>query len=155
MFACACSMEQLQYFNFKEFSKNRRKILKGRAFVWIRAHAVMLPAEFADLNPLTICDLHNHPGPSNHITSSQFSVAYPDPGSGAFLTPRSGMGNKARPGSGIRDEHPRSFFRELRKSFWVTNTYILWCGSRSGIFLTLDPGSGINIPYPQHCFHPT
>jgi hypothetical protein len=35
------------------------------------------------------------------------SVADPDPGSGAFLTPGSGMGKKQ-----IRDEHPRSFFQE-------------------------------------------
>jgi hypothetical protein len=33
-------------------------------------------------------------------------------GSGAFLTPGSGLEKKS--GSGIRDKHPRSFFRELR-----------------------------------------
>jgi hypothetical protein len=37
----------------------------------------------------------------------------------------------------IRDEHPRSYFRELRNNFWVTNSQILCCGS--GIFQTLDP----------------
>jgi hypothetical protein len=35
------------------------------------------------------------------------SVADPDPGFGAFLIP----------GSGIRDEQPESYFRELRKNF--------------------------------------
>jgi len=35
------------------------------------------------------------------------SVADPDPGSGAFLTP----------GSGLRDEQPGSYFLELRKHF--------------------------------------
>jgi hypothetical protein len=37
------------------------------------------------------------------------SVADPDPGSGDFLTP----------GSGIRDEQPRSYFPELRNHFLV------------------------------------
>jgi hypothetical protein len=36
-----------------------------------------------------------------------YSVADPDPGSGAFLTP----------GSGIRDEHLGSYFREIRNNF--------------------------------------
>jgi hypothetical protein len=48
------------------------------------------------------------------------SVADPDPGSGALLNPGSGMGKKS--GSGILDEHPRSFFRELRNSFRAKNT---------------------------------
>jgi hypothetical protein len=44
-----------------------------------------------------------------------------DPGSGAFLTPGSGMGKKSGFGSGIRDEQPDhgSYFRELRAIFWV------------------------------------
>jgi hypothetical protein len=43
------------------------------------------------------------------------SVADPDPGSGAFLTPGSGIrdGSKIR----IRDEQPGSCFRELRNIF--------------------------------------
>ena len=42
-------------------------------------------------------------------------------GKGAFLTPGSGMDKKSRSGSGIRirDEHPGSYFRELRNNFWV------------------------------------
>jgi hypothetical protein len=42
--------------------------------------------------------------PSPHFSS----VADPDPGSGAFLTP----------GSGIRDEQPGSYFLELRNHFF-------------------------------------
>ncbi len=39
-------------------------------------------------------------------------------GSGAFLTPGSGMGRKsAASGSGIRDEQPGSYFLELRNHF--------------------------------------
>ncbi len=47
------------------------------------------------------------------------SVADPDPGSGAFLTPGSGMGKKSGSGSGIRiwDEQPESHFREPRNQF--------------------------------------
>jgi hypothetical protein len=37
-------------------------------------------------------------------------------GSGAFLTPGSGMGKNS--GSVIRDEHPGSYFRKLRNNFW-------------------------------------
>jgi hypothetical protein len=43
-------------------------------------------------------------------------------------------------GSGIRDEHPKSFSRELRNSFRVKNTDP---DPGNGIFLTLDQGSGI------------
>ncbi len=38
------------------------------------------------------------------------SVTDPDPGSGSFLTPGSGMEKNPEPGSGIRDEHPGSYF---------------------------------------------
>ncbi len=47
--------------------------------------------------------------------NSMFVSIVADPGSGAFLTPGSGIriqGTKS--GSGIRNEHPRSFVRELR-----------------------------------------
>jgi hypothetical protein len=52
------------------------------------------------------------------------SVADPDPGSGAFLTPESGafvtpgsrMGKKNR--IRIRDEQPGSYFQELRNQFF-------------------------------------
>jgi hypothetical protein len=43
------------------------------------------------------------------------SVADPDPGSGAFLTPGSGMDKKS--GSGIRNDQPGSYFLELRNHF--------------------------------------
>jgi hypothetical protein len=50
-----------------------------------------------------------------------------DPGSSDFFylsirdpDPGSGMENKA--GSGIRDEHPKSFSRELRNSLGLKNT---------------------------------
>jgi hypothetical protein len=44
------------------------------------------------------------------------SVADPDPGSGAFLTPGSGMAKRARSsfGNRIRHEQPGSYFRELK-----------------------------------------
>jgi hypothetical protein len=63
------------------------------------------------------------------------------------------MGKKAR--SGIRDENPRSYFRELRIN--LLGLKIRRCGSGSGILFTLDPGwkklgSGINIPDPQHWY---
>jgi hypothetical protein len=50
-------------------------------------------------------------------TMENCSVA--DPGSGAFLTPSSGMGKKSRCGSGIwiQGELPGSYFREPKNNF--------------------------------------
>jgi hypothetical protein len=52
------------------------------------------------------------------LISEESGVADPDTGSGAFLSLDlgSGIGKKSRSESGIRirDEHPRSYFRELR-----------------------------------------
>jgi hypothetical protein len=83
------------------------------------------------------------------------SVADPDPGSGVFLTPGSGMGKKSRSGSGmnILDHISES----LETIFWV-NIHKFFDADADldpGIFLTQDPGwkkfgSGINIPDPQH-----
>jgi hypothetical protein len=45
-------------------------------------------------------------------------------GSGAFLTPRSGIrdGKKSGSGSRIQDKHPRLYFQEHGNNFWVKNT---------------------------------
>jgi hypothetical protein len=60
-----------------------------------------------------------------------------DPGSGAFLTPGSGMGRKSASGSGIRDEQPASYFLELRNHFFgFFRVKILK-------FFDEDPGSGM------------
>jgi hypothetical protein len=48
------------------------------------------------------------------------SVANPDPGSGAFLTPGSGMGNKF--GSGTRMNIEDHFSKSLETVCWVKNT---------------------------------
>jgi hypothetical protein len=94
---------------------------------------------------------------------------------GAFLTPGSGIrdGRKSASGSGIRDEQPGSYFFELRKHcFAFFGVKILkffdedpgsgmetvriwdpgWRQFGSGIrdVKKSDPGSGINIPDPQH-----
>ncbi len=70
-----------------------------------------------------------------------FSVS--DPGSGAFLAPGSGMSKKSTSGSGMTN-------RELRIKFLGYKLRFLEADRDPGIFLTLDPGSGINIPDPQH-----
>ncbi len=81
-------------------------------------------------------------------------VADPDPGSGAFLTPGSGIGKKSGSGSGINN--PDYISESLITIFWFKIQYLnslMWIrdgkirnrdGKRS------DPGSGINIPDPQH-----
>ncbi len=77
----------------------------------------------------------------NNLTSS---VADPDPGSGAFFTPRSGMGRKSASGSGIRDEQPGSYFLQIRNHFCgffgVKILKILWCGSGVRDGESSDPG---------------
>jgi hypothetical protein len=66
----------------------------------------------------------------------------PDPGSGDFLTPGSGMGKKkSRFGIIIRDEHPGSYFRELRNNFLIEKylNSFMWNWMRN----LFDPGSGM------------
>jgi len=76
-----------------------------------------------------------------------YAVAYPE--SGAFLWPRDPGWKKIR----IRDKHPRSFFCELRNSFFDADSDT---GSES-FWSTGDgkkishPVSVINIPDTQHC----
>ncbi len=83
------------------------------------------------------------------------------------LDPGSGMGRKSASGSGIRDEQPGSYFLELRNPFFLVFlglkylNYLMRIGIRdpgwrqfgSGIRngKKSDPGSGINVPDPQHC----
>ncbi len=64
--------------------------------------------------------LYQYQYPFNLLTAGTvllyFSDADPDPGSGLFLTSRSGMGQKNR----IRDEHFGSYFRELQNNIvWL------------------------------------
>ncbi len=77
------------------------------------------------------------------------SVADPDPGLGAFLTPGSGIrdGRKSASGSGIRDEQPGSYFLELRNHFFaffgvkILKFFDEDLGSGDGD--SSDPGSGM------------
>ncbi len=78
-----------------------------------------------------------------------------DPGSGAFSTPGYGSWIWDRGKIWIRDEHQRLFSESLETVFRAKYTFKY---PGAGIFLTLDlgwknldPGSGINIPGPQHC----
>jgi hypothetical protein len=72
------------------------------------------------------------------------SVADPDPGSGAFLTPGSGIrdGWKSASGSGIRDEQPGSYFLELRNHF-LGLKHLTDPGSGMETVRIRDPGYGI------------
>ncbi len=72
-----------------------------------------------------------------------------DTGSGAFLTPGSGMGKKVS--IRIWDEQPRSYFREREKQFFGLKYLISLMWIRDGI--KSDPGFGIKIPDSRHwCF---
>jgi hypothetical protein len=58
-----------------------------------------------------------------------------DPGSGAFLTPGSGVKIRIRdPGPGAQDEQPGSYFRELGNNFMDKNSFK---------FFDAHPGSGM------------
>ncbi len=123
-------------------------------------------------------------------------VMDPDPGSGAFLTPGSGIRNRFFPDPGSRIPDPGSqthTFESLVTIFWAKSSIILWKFDQifffstsklkyvqfceisgyikrydikfffhpsllllfldpgSGMGKNQDPGSGINIPDPQHC----
>ncbi len=68
------------------------------------------------------------------------SDAHPDPGSGAFLTPGSGMGKKSRSGSEIKvSDH---IFESLETIFWVKILKFFDADVDPGVFFTLDLGSG-------------
>jgi hypothetical protein len=71
------------------------------------------------------------------------TICVADPGSGGFLTPGSAGWVKIR--IGIRDEHPGSYFREQINNFIVKILKFFYVdpGPGPGIFLTLDPGSGL------------
>jgi nucleoid DNA-binding protein len=101
----------------------------------------------------------------DHLTykvskSEQIFTVIADPGFGAFLTSGTGIREEKNFGTGMK-EHPRSFFRELRNSFYFLGLNILkfidvFPDPGSGILLVLDPGSGmekfgsgINLPDPQ------
>jgi hypothetical protein len=79
-----------------------------------------------------------------------------DSGSGTWKKAGSGIRDRKKldpvpvwkkPGSESRINIPDHFSESLETVFWVKNTLILCYGS--GIFLTLDPGSGKNIPEPS------
>ena len=76
-----------------------------------------------------------HPGSATlHIGTG--SVADPDPGSGAFLTPGSGIRNRFFPVPGSRIPNPGSqthIFEGLVTIFWVKTSIIL--GKLGQIFL--------------------
>jgi hypothetical protein len=65
------------------------------------------------------------------------SVADPDPGSNAFLTPGSGMGKKSGSGSGMNN--PDHISESLKHFF----------GVKILKFFDADAGSGINILDPN------
>jgi hypothetical protein len=77
------------------------------------------------------------------------------------VDPGSGRGKKS--GSRIRDEQSESYFRELRNQFFglkYLNSMMRIRDIGSGMekiqiwdpgWKKSDPGSGINIPDPQHC----
>jgi hypothetical protein len=78
------------------------------------AWTTVVGRQFIHLDPDPAAQINADPDMKLWVKSS-----VEDPGSGAFLTPGSGMGKK----SGIRDEKPGSYFRELRnRFFWVKNT---------------------------------
>jgi hypothetical protein len=83
------------------------------------------------------------------------SVADPDPGSGAFLTPGSRIGKKSGSGSGMNNRDHNS--ESLKTIFWVSTLKFFDVDPGSGMEKIRirdgkksDPRSGTNIPGPQH-----
>jgi hypothetical protein len=73
---------------------------------------------------------------SKHIFLTVLRIRVRDPGSGAFLTPGSGMGWE-KVSIRIRDEQPGSYFLELRNHFFA------FFGVKMLKFFDEDPGSGL------------
>jgi hypothetical protein len=67
------------------------------------------------------------------------SVADPDPGFGALLTPGSGMGKKSGSGSGIRN--PDHISKSLETIFWVK--ILKFFDADLGWKKNTEPGSGM------------
>ncbi len=82
---------------------------------------------------------------ANLVPWESSSVADPDPGSGAFLTPGSGMAKKSGSGSGMNN--PDHISESLKTIFWVK---ILKIFDVDPGWKKVGSGSGINIPDPQH-----
>jgi hypothetical protein len=80
--------------------------------------------------------------------SPKTSVADPDPGTSAFLTPGSGIGFFRIESCGYQKRYNNNkFFTPLFCCcFWIRIRDLV-----SGIRNGLKSGSGTNIPYPQHC----
>jgi hypothetical protein len=80
----------------------------------------------------------------------KISVADPEPGSGAFLTPGSvnRMGKKSGSGSGMNN--PDHISESSKNYLMGQNTCILLFGSGIRNGKNSFPGSGINIPDPHH-----
>ncbi len=89
------------------------------------------------------------------LVSTQFSNFFPvlriRSGIRWLLAPGSGKGKKSRYGIRIRDEHPGSYFQDLRNNFWVKKILKFFDADPdpgSGIVLTLDPGWKNSDPDP-------
>jgi hypothetical protein len=83
----------------------------------VAGRKVMPPRPPGELVLRNTCKQHKNINKTNilqNFTRSS-SDADADPGSGAFLTPRSGVSKKIR--IRIRDEQPGSYFRELKNNF--------------------------------------
>ncbi len=87
--------------------------------------------EGAVLSPTFSCLLAKVNAWEFNVVIARSSVADPDSGSGAFLTPGSGMGKKS--GSGSWMNNPNHIFESLTKFFWVKILN----------FFDVDPGSGM------------
>jgi hypothetical protein len=57
----------------------------------------------------------------------------------------------SRSGNQIRDEQPGSYFLELRNNFFGLKYFTTLKRIRDGKIRIWNPGSGKNIPDPQHC----
>jgi hypothetical protein len=90
------------------------------------------------------------------FTSPESSIADPNPESGAFLTPGSGMGEKSRSGSESGMNILEHISESLETMFWVKILKFFDACSDPGSGNLFDPGwkkfgSEIHIPDPQHC----
>jgi hypothetical protein len=108
-----------------------------RSTFWTNWPPGKCPQEYSTTNQLTSQILSQFLLTLNY--SHFFSVADPDPGLGAFLTPGSGIRDPGweKVSIQIRDEPPGSYFLELR------NHFLAFFLVKILKFFDEDPGSGI------------
>ncbi len=110
----------LRFLRARDFNVEKAREMLSASLIWRKKHGV----------DKILCEYQ-----VSSISCGTCSVADPDPGSGAFLTPGSEMEKIL---IRIQDEQPGSYIRELRKNFWGVKIFKFFDADPDG--KNSDPG---------------